>query len=187
MNQEQPSQERLKRTALSAALWLAQLILFLPDALKLPRSLKAFVERRLTLLEAFVADLVMIRAAHLHRTQARMRDRARVARAQSRHDVRANVRHSMRAAMGSRLRRTLKARGDLKARARAILHNLEHQDQLARICIRRMRRSGLSRRMSGHTRVKAQTLPRPASVPIMGGLHSVSVFAEDLRGALAPP
>ena len=106
MDQEQPSQERLKRKALSAALWLAQLVLYMPDALKLPRSIHAFVERRLNLLEAFVANLVMIRAAHLHRTQARVRDHACVARAQSRHDVRANVRHSMRAAMGGRLRRT---------------------------------------------------------------------------------
>jgi hypothetical protein len=48
----------------------------LPDTLKLPRSIHAYVERRLTLLEAFVADLIMIRAAHLHRTQARVRDRA---------------------------------------------------------------------------------------------------------------
>jgi len=185
MNQEQHSQERLKRTALSAALWLAQLILFLPDALKLPRSIKAIVERRLTLLEAFVADLVMIRAAHLHRTQARMRDRACVARAQSRHDVRANVRHSVRAAMGGRLRRILKTRGDLKARAKAILHNLEHQELLARMCIRRMRRSGLSRRTSAHSRVEAQRInafPRTT-----GGVSPLFAFEQDLRGALAPP
>lgn len=186
MNQERLSQERLKRKALSAALWLAQLILYMPDALRLPRSIHAFVERRLNLLETFVANLVMIRAAHLHRTQARVRDHACVARAQSRHDVRANVRHSMRAAMGGRLRRTLKTRGDLKARARAILHNLEHQEQLAQACTRRLRRSGLSRRTSAHSRAKAQRLHHPASLR-MTGLAPKSAFRADLRGALAPP
>ena len=187
MDQQQSPHERLKRTALSAALWLAQLILYLPDGLKLPRSIRAFVERRLNLLEAFAADLVMIRAAHLHRTQARVRDHACVARAQNRHDVRVNVRHSMRAAMGGRLRRTLKTRGDLKARARAILYNLEHQEQLAKACIRRMRRSGLSRRTNAHSRVKAQRLDHPASLNMTGGLSPRSAFGEDLRGALAPP
>jgi hypothetical protein len=181
MDQKRNTHGRLKRNALSAALWLAQLILLLPDGLKLSRTMHAFVERRLNLLEAFVADLVMIRAAHLHHTQAHVRDRACVARAQSHHDVRTNVRHSMRAAMGGRLRRALKTRGDLKARAKAILHNLEHQDQLARACIRRMRRSGLSRRTSAHSRVKTQRLYCPASLNATGGLPS------QFRGALAPP
>lgn len=187
MDQERNSHERLKRKTLSAALWLAQLILFLPDGLKLPRPIHAYVERRLNLLEAFAASLVMIRAAYLQNTQAHVRDRACVARAQSRHDVRAKVRHSMRAAMGGRLRRTLKTRGDLKARAKAILRNLEHQDQLARKCIRRIRRSGLARRTNAHSHVKALRSRRPASLNATGRVVSQSAFREDLRGALAPP
>lgn len=145
------SLHRLTHKAFAGALWLVKLILFLPDHLKLPRFAQAFVERRLDLLEALTAQLVMIRAGQLRRSHA-------IAHcgAQGCHDVRGKVRHTRRAAMGGRLRRALKTRGpawkNLKTRATAILQNMARLERLARTSVL-MRRGGLSRRASAHTRV----------------------------------
>ena len=152
MDQARPSQEhRLKRRALREALWLAKLICFMPDVLRLPRRVQDYVGRRLDALAAFVIDLVIIRAGGLFRPYSRQRNTVAVRRAAARHDVRMCVTYNLRAMIGGQLRRELKAHG-LKARAEAILMALKNLDRLAARFVRRMRK-GLSRRMSVHTRV----------------------------------
>jgi len=181
MDQSGPSQEhRLTRKALWAALWLAKLLRYMPDVVRLPRPAQAYVERRLNLLAEFVINLVIIRTAHLCRPGRRQRNQFAVWRADMRRDVRARQVHSLRALIGGQLRRELKARG-LKARAEAILHALQDLDRLVARFAQRMRK-GQSRRMSAHSRV-AKTLPlyRPA-----GGPPFHAARREELCG-VAPP
>lgn len=155
MDQSQPSQHKLKRKALWAALWLAKLIRYMPYVLRLPKAVRAYVERRLDILADFVIHLVIIRAAAHCRPGSRQRNRFAARRAAARHDVRARVTHDLRATIGAQLRRELKAQGrgpdNLKARAEAILHALQNLDRLVLRFVRRMKK-GLSRRMSRHTR-----------------------------------
>lgn len=189
MDQSPPLQDRLKRRALWAALWLAKLIRFMPDVLRLPARVHAYLERRLDLLADFVIHLVIIRVAQGFQPEARQRDGFANWRAASRHDVRVCVTHSMRATIGGGLRRALKPQGrgskNLKARAEAILHALQNPDRLVACFLRRMRK-GLSRRVSAHTRAQiASSLSHP-----VGALFSQIAFGEALRAAFdaaAPP
>lgn len=181
MDQTRPSQEhRLKRKALWAALWLAKLLRYMPDVLRLPRRVQTYIERRLDLLAEFVINLVIIRTAHLCRPGQRQRDRFANWRAGMRHDVRVRQSDSLRAIVGGRLRRELKARG-LKARAEAILRALKNLDRLVVRFARRMRK-GQSRRMSVHTSaLNILPLHRPAGSPPPHAAHR-----EEPR-AVAPP
>lgn len=185
MDQSRPSPEhRLKRKALWATLWLAKLIRFMPDLLRLPRRARAFVGRRLDVLADFVINLVVIRAAHQFRPVQRQRNRFAVWRAAQRHDVRARHVRSLRAAIGGNLRRALKARG-LKARAEAILRALQNLDRLLARFLRRMKK-GLSRRMSAHTRA-LDILPHCRAEAASAKAGPAPRLREEWRAAVAPP
>lgn len=182
MDQARPSQEhRLKRRALRAALWLAKLIHFMPDVLRLPRRVEAYVERRLDILAAFVIDLVILRAGALFRPYSRQRNCAAVRRAAAHRDVRARITYNLRAMIGGQLRRELKAHG-LKARAEAILWALKNLDQLAARFVRRMRK-GLSRRATAHTRA---VLPHSTGM-LRGDVHPLIIASSAAFDAAAPP
>ena len=182
MDQAWPSQEhRLKRRALWASLWLAKLIYFMPDVLRLPQRVQDYLERRLDALAAFVIDLVILRAGALFRPYSRQRNCAAVRRAAARHDVRAHITYNLRAMIGGQLRRELKAHG-LKARAEAILWALKNLDQLAARFVRRMRK-GLSRRATAHTRA---LLPHSAGI-LRGDVHPLTIASCAAFDAVAPP
>jgi hypothetical protein len=185
MDQSGPSQEhRLERKALWAALWLAKLVHFMPDVLRLPRRVRAFIERRLDMLADFVINFVIIRAARQIRPGQRQRNRFTVWCASVRHDVRARQLQSLRAAIGGRLRCALKARG-LKARAEAILYALQNLDRLTARFVRRMRQ-GLSRRMSARSRANGASCSACAEMLGAKFARLASMLAVEVRAA-APP
>ena len=156
----------------------------MPDVLRLPQPVQAYVERRLDLLADFVINLVIIRSARFMRTGARLRDRFAVERAGARHDVRVQITLSLRALIGGRLRRQLKARG-LKARAAAILRALQNLDGLVAYFVRRMR-EGLSRRMSAHSLAPVALCSACAEMLGAKSARLASTLAVELRAA-APP
>lgn len=178
------SQKGLKRCALRAAVWLAEVLQYMPDVRRLPKRVQAFVEHRLDLLAGLVIHLVFMRSAPQCRPGQRVRDWLSVGRASVRHDVRVHITHSLRATIGGRLRRQLNPRGKgvrkLKARAAAVLFALRNLDSIVARFIRRMK-NGLSKRLSAHSRVKHAALHDPAGRP----LHVMLERA--LRTGRAPP
>ena len=184
MDHSPPSQEGLTRRALRAAVWLANLLRYMPDVLRLPKRVRTFVERQLDLLAGFVIHLVFMRAARLCRPGQRQRNLFAAGRASVRHDVRARITHSMRATIGGQLRRRLNPRGrgskHLKARAAAILSALRTLDSIVKRFVRRMKK-GLSRRASAHSRVQSLPLHSAAELP------SHVTLAQDACVARAPP
>jgi hypothetical protein len=135
------------------SLWLTALIGVLPEKLRLPLGLQAFLKSRLDLLEGFVIYLVLRRAAAQRGDGPRLRNARAEMRAAGRHDVRARIATDMRATIGGHLRRALKGRS-LKTRAAAILLALQNVDDLAARFSRRMK-ANLSRRAGHHTRALA--------------------------------
>ncbi len=184
MDQSPSSQQALKRRALRAAVWLADVLRYMPDGLHLPKRVQAFIERRLDLLAGFVIHLVFMRAAQHCRPGQRQRNLFAAGRANLRHDVRTQITHNMRATIGGHLRRKLNPRGrgskHLKARAAAILAAMRTVGQIAARFIRRMKK-GLSRRASAHSRVKAAIRPTVAAP------YPIVTFAPDACIARAPP
>ena len=165
-------------------MWLADVLRYMPDSMRLPKRVQAFIERRLDLLAGFIIHLVFMRAAQQCRPGQRQRNQFAAARAHLRHDVRTRITHSMRATIGGRLRRQLNPRGrgtrNLKARAAAILCALRTVDQIAARFIRRMTK-GLSRRMSAQSRVRSVPPHGLAAFPVPAMLERA------LRAGRAPP
>jgi hypothetical protein len=144
-------QQILKRHALRACGWLAQLLIVLPIFERIaPTGARIWLDQRLTILARFALDFIFFHAARMRRAPSRLRNHHQVALAARHHDVRMCVRYSLRAALGGSLRRALKARG-FKARAKAILSALQNASKLA---ARLARRAGLSRRASAHSCVR---------------------------------
>lgn len=152
MKRSTPSpQQILKRHALRACRWLAQLLIVLPVFERIaPKGACIWLDQRLTILARFALDFIFFHAARMRRAPSKVRNHQQAARTARRHDVRMRMRYSLRAAIGGRLRRVLKARG-FKARAKAILFALRNALKLAS-CL--ARRAGLSGRASAHTCVR---------------------------------
>lgn len=152
MKRSPPSpQQFLKRHALRACHWLAQLLIVLPIFERIaPKSARVWLDQRLTILARFALDFIFFHAAHMRPAPPRLRNYHQAVLAARRHDVRVNVRFSLRTALGGGLRRALKARG-FKARATAILSALRNALKLA---ARLARRAGLSRRAAAHSCVR---------------------------------
>ena len=144
-------QQFLKRHALRACNWLAQLLIVLPVFERIaPKRARIWLDQRLTILARFALDFIFFHAAHMRPAPPRLRNYHQAVLAGRRHDVRMRVRYSLRAVIGGYLRHALKARG-FKARAEAILFALRNYLKLA---ARLARRAGLSRRASAHTCVR---------------------------------
>jgi hypothetical protein len=150
MKRTPPSpQQILKRHALRACQWLAQLLFVLPVFERIaPKRAGIWLDQRLTILARFALDFIFFQAAHMRPQSPKLRNPFQAALAARTQGVRMRVGFSLRAAVGGRLRRALKARG-FKARAQAILAALRnHAKRAARLA----RRAGLSRNASAHTR-----------------------------------
>jgi hypothetical protein len=162
MTRTPPSpQASLKRQALRACRWLAQLLIVLPVFERIaPKRARIWLDQRLTILENFALDFIFFHAAHLRPAPSRLRNHHQIVQVARRHDVRMQVRFCLRATIGGELRRALKARG-FKARASAILFALRNAAILA---ARLARRAGLSRRFSAHSRVLAGSATLIAAV-----------------------
>lgn len=152
MKRTPPSpQQILKRHALRACRWLAQLLIVLPVFERIaPKRARIWLDQRLTILARFALDFIFFYAAHMRAAPPRIRNPHQAAYAARHHDVRIRVRFSLRAAIGGDLRRALRARG-FKARAKAILLVFRNHLKLA---ARVARRAGLSRNVSAHTCVR---------------------------------
>lgn len=164
----------MKRHALRACRWLAQVLIVLPVFERIaPKGACLWLDRQLTILARFAVDYIFFQAVHIGRVPLAVRNPFQVAQAARRHDVRQLVHYSLRAAIGGAARRAVKARG-VAARARAILSALRNVSALA---ARLARRAGLSRRASAQSCVRnascANIAPVASAAPGCAALYGL--------------